>query len=60
MTVLYHLDSLQKARRPFAGGNYTYRQPLGLCQTDYTTRLVFSRQFIVTRNSSFLPGLYER
>jgi hypothetical protein len=28
MTVLYHLDSLQKARRPSAGGNYTYRQPL--------------------------------
>jgi hypothetical protein len=28
MTVLYTLDSLQKARRPSAGGNYTYRQPL--------------------------------
>jgi hypothetical protein len=26
MKVLYPLDSLQKARRPDAGGNYTYRQ----------------------------------
>jgi hypothetical protein len=25
---VYTLDSLQKARRPSAGGNYTYRQPL--------------------------------
>jgi hypothetical protein len=28
MKVFIHLDSLQKARRPAAGGNYTYRQPL--------------------------------